>query len=635
MKKMSKILSVFLAVVMAMSAFVITSNAAEVTNKAELTLQSGGAEVFSAAFKSDYSFELSIPNDAVIDVNSVTLGLSLTDFAGFGIEGTESFSKTFVTGVDKQVGIYNYLPDFDNATIQGTIDGVEYGYNLVPQNTDDVYSISAYPKNKSAAESAFNAFFSHTTVREQDLNDNYIIIPGDAYIQVGTEKLVFEDKDGFLSVDDIFADGSFEEVVRNTLEVEEAEELDYAQVEIYIPENTIIALGTKFLMFDDSATITISGYDDVDEVNTILSQLAACESNEQIILTLVNFLIATVNAVNGNTITIDVAFHIHTVADYNKPDEYSRPTCDTDGQAVFYCDECGKVAEIDVISALGHQFGDWVEIAEATCTEEGILERVCSVCGDYDYEYIPVIGHNYEAGDVTAPDCDDKGYTVYECTECGDSYEADFTDALGHTEGEAVVENRVEPDCTTDGSYESVVYCTECGEELSRETFEIEATGHNMECVDVVAPTYIAKGYSIYVCSVCGYEEFRDYTEMLPPEVLDIEDLDNFSVKYEKTYDLGSLVADKIVVGGEIGYTVTYSSAAENVAVVDENGVVTGKGMGSTTIKVTVTDDNGKSVSKNVEVKVDFSIGDWFKIIWEVIKVAFDVVIGGLFGSLL
>ena len=39
--------------------------------------------------------------------------------------------------------------------------------------------------------------------------------------------------------------------------------------------------------------------------------------------------------------------------------------------------------------------------------------------------------HNYEA-DVTAPTCTEGGYTTYTC-ECGDSYIADETDALGHS----------------------------------------------------------------------------------------------------------------------------------------------------------------------------------------------------------
>ena len=39
--------------------------------------------------------------------------------------------------------------------------------------------------------------------------------------------------------------------------------------------------------------------------------------------------------------------------------------------------------------------------------------------------------HDYEAK-VTAPTCTEDGYTTYTCSECGDSYTADPTTALGH-----------------------------------------------------------------------------------------------------------------------------------------------------------------------------------------------------------
>ena len=50
-----------------------------------------------------------------------------------------------------------------------------------------------------------------------------------------------------------------------------------------------------------------------------------------------------------------------------------------------------------------------------------------------------------------------------------------------HTPAEAVRENEVPADCTNDGSYESVVYCAECGEEISRETVTVPALGHDWE----------------------------------------------------------------------------------------------------------------------------------------------------------
>ncbi len=50
-----------------------------------------------------------------------------------------------------------------------------------------------------------------------------------------------------------------------------------------------------------------------------------------------------------------------------------------------------------------------------------------------------------------------------------------------HTPGEPVTENQLAPTCEASGSYDSVVYCSVCGEELSREHMEIPATGHDWD----------------------------------------------------------------------------------------------------------------------------------------------------------
>ena len=119
------------------------------------------------------------------------------------------------------------------------------------------------------------------------------------------------------------------------------------------------------------------------------------------------------------------------------------------GLAVFSaCDEPGHT----------HSFGDWKVVAEPTCTEEGLRERVCA-CGEKESEEIA---------------------------------------AIGHTPSEAIKENEVAATCTAGGSYEEVVYCAACGEELSRKAVEVVSLGHD----------YV-KG----VCARCG--EAEPYTEGL------------------------------------------------------------------------------------------------------------------------
>ncbi|MBQ7099015.1 MAG: Ig-like domain-containing protein, partial [Oscillospiraceae bacterium] len=48
-----------------------------------------------------------------------------------------------------------------------------------------------------------------------------------------------------------------------------------------------------------------------------------------------------------------------------------------------------------------------------------------------------------------------------------------------HTPAEAVRENEVPADCVNAGSYDSVVYCATCGEEISRQTVTVDALGHD------------------------------------------------------------------------------------------------------------------------------------------------------------
>lgn len=85
-----------------------------------------------------------------------------------------------------------------------------------------------------------------------------------------------------------------------------------------------------------------------------------------------------------------------------------------------------------------------------------------------------------------------------------------------HTPGAAVRENEVPATCTTDGSYDEVVRCTEDNEIISTEHHVIPATGHKWKATKVVAPTYESQGYTEYVCeNDPSHTKKDDYTAKL------------------------------------------------------------------------------------------------------------------------
>ncbi len=203
-------------------------------------------------------------------------------------------------------------------------------------------------------------------------------------------------------------------------------------------------------------------------------------------------------------------------------DEAKAATCTETGLTEGkHCSVCSNVlVEQEEIKALGHDIV--IDEAKApTCTETGLTEgKHCSRCDaeKVEQEVVPVIGHNYEAV-VTEPTCTEKGYTTHTCSGCKDVYTGNEVDALGHTEKEAVEENRVEATCTEDGSVDKVVYCETCEEELSRKTESIPAKKHNSVST-ITAPTCTEKGYTKHVCSVCGYENIDSFVAALGHDVV-------------------------------------------------------------------------------------------------------------------
>ena len=168
---------------------------------------------------------------------------------------------------------------------------------------------------------------------------------------------------------------------------------------------------------------------------------------------------------------------------------------DADCITAKHCSVCGKTDG----DPLGHDTN-----GPASCEED----EYCSRCETVVAE---ATGHKVEILDSVAPTCDSVGYTQgSHCANgCGAVYvQQTEIPALGHTVSEAILENEVKATCTSDGSYDVVVYCSVCDEELSRVSETVPALGHN-ETASVLNQsipgcTYGGWTQYLHTCQICG-----------------------------------------------------------------------------------------------------------------------------------
>ena len=184
------------------------------------------------------------------------------------------------------------------------------------------------------------------------------------------------------------------------------------------------------------------------------------------------------------------------------------PTCTEKGEMTYTCNNDSTHTYKEDIDALGHNEVSH-EAKAATCEDFGWNAYVtCTRCDYTTYSQIDALGHDYRKI-VTLPTCEDKGYTTYICNnDEAHTYVSDYVDATGHTEAEAIKENVVPSNCTEGGSYDEVIKCATCGEELSRTEKTTAPLGHKeaVRQINVSNATCTQEGSydNETYCTVCG-----------------------------------------------------------------------------------------------------------------------------------
>ena len=144
-------------------------------------------------------------------------------------------------------------------------------------------------------------------------------------------------------------------------------------------------------------------------------------------------------------------------------------------------------------------------IVTPTCTQKGYTIYKCMGCGDsYDGDYTEAKGHDYESK-LVKPTCTVQGYTRYTCKTCGNTYTDNFVEAEGHKYGEWITVK--EPTCVDLGKDERT--CSVCSYVDERDT---DALGHSYKDT-VIDPSCTERGNTVHECERCGYTYTDSYTE--------------------------------------------------------------------------------------------------------------------------
>lgn len=188
---------------------------------------------------------------------------------------------------------------------------------------------------------------------------------------------------------------------------------------------------------------------------------------------------------------------------HNYAEKTYEATCTEWGYTEKICTVCAESERYDFIACKGHDYTK--NTVAPTCTVQGYDLYTCKVCESTKKDnFKDATGHNYQSKTV-APTCEEQGYTLHACTKCADTYKDDFVLRLDHVPGDWITIKA--PTCLEAGK--RIQSCEMCGKELKSEQSGV--TEHSYAVYSTVAPSDGEEGYIIYKCKICGSSYRGEY----------------------------------------------------------------------------------------------------------------------------
>ena len=185
-------------------------------------------------------------------------------------------------------------------------------------------------------------------------------------------------------------------------------------------------------------------------------------------------------------------------------------TCAEEGVKRRSCSICGEMTE-EAIPKTAHSYQLTLEKA-TSCTGEGVSKMTCTVCGETRYEAIPKSPHTYQESVIKKATCKETGKSVFTCTVCGDT-RTETVPVSAHRFRETVEKSAT---CKETGTV--LKTCAICGQ-IERETIPLAEHRFLLTSGSEATCTRGSENL-VYTCSVCG-EKKEEKTPALGHTVSD------------------------------------------------------------------------------------------------------------------
>lgn len=443
-------------------------------------------------------------------------------YTGYSAGEVFPAAELTVTGKETSVIIDGTTADGSNNTADGVVATLTFGVN--EGIVTDTYAFEIDIESNAVLFGAFDTDGNNVAV---DTADGSIELEGieikDFEITVANE--AFDAENGEVTLDVVFANNPGVASVGFQL-VYDAEALTYADYETaeeVFPAAELTVTGKETAVVIDGTTADGSNNTANGVVATLTFTVDGCLAADtydfEIDITSDATIFGAYNTdgVEVAAVTADGSLTVAEAVHGSYTTVVTDPTCEEAGYTTYTC-ACGSdVYTADETAALGHTWGEWEVVEEATEDTVGLKQRLCGVCGEVEEEEIPMLNHvckTLTLVEEVPATCEENGTKAYYvCDKCGFKYsdaegnnrvaDKDLVIPAAHKYGDAVV---VEPTCTEAGS--KTYTCSVCDKDVVE---TIPATGHTFGAWEVVEEaTEDEEGLEQRTCSVCGEKETRE-----------------------------------------------------------------------------------------------------------------------------